>query len=225
MQFGAMPSPLSLRLLWLLTGGGHSLEKLLLGVRPWWATSRRNGSEGDCFNKLDFRDSGGGGADFVVALATRLGDEGKGKHRVCVRMRLDSHQGSSSAYPGSALTAAFFSSSSIMVEGRPLPPSTSVMVSSGRRPKVIFNLQAVMPLRRPLSYGAAGSRLPVPSGVVPGDVEVGCIELWISHTGEGAGSNCVPLILLRVLGASCKGWCVISTFPVALSVKCTSVDL
>jgi hypothetical protein len=36
-----------------------------------------------------------------------------------------------------------------MAERRPLPPLASATVSSGRRLKVVFNLQAFMPMRRP----------------------------------------------------------------------------
>ena len=74
-----------------------------------------------------------------------------------------------------------------------------------------------MPLRRPLSSDAASSRLPVPSGLFPGDVEVGCVEF--QRVGEGAGPNCVPLYFSRVLDAKYKGLDVISVFSTDLSVR------
>ena len=177
------------------------------------------------FNKLALTcNFSGGGADLAAELVTRRGDEGEGMHRFRVCVQLEARQGRSSASLGSSFTAVFSSLSSVMVERRPLPPSTSATAASGRRSKDIYNLQAVMPLRRPLGYDVAGSRLPVPSGVVPGDVEVGCIKLWIRRTGEGAGPNCIPQNFLRVLCASCKGLSVISKFLTAFSVKCTGVE-
>lgn len=173
-----------------------------------------------------YRKLSGGSVDLGFSFAARLGDEGRGESRMCALLLLDLHQGSSCASPGSFLTATNLSSLFKMVERRPLPPSTSATVVSGRRHKDIFNLQASMPLRRPFSCGAVCSRLPVPSGVVPGDVEVDCPELRICRTGdgEGAGPNCVPLFFFRVLDAFCKGLNVIFIFLVALSVFCTSAD-
>ena len=171
-----------------------------------------------------FRELSSSGVDLGSFPSICHGDKGRGVSRRCALLLLDSHQGSSNASLGSFLTAACSMSLFNTVERRPLPPLASATAASGRRPKDIFNLQAVMPLRRPLSEGAASSRLPVPSGVVPGDVEVGCIELWMRRTGEGAGPNCIPQNLLRVLCASCKGLSVISIFLYALSVKCTNVD-
>ena len=128
------------------------------------------------------------------------------------------HRGRSVASPRSALTAALSSSLSFMAEGRPLLPSTSGTVSPGRSLKVIFNLQAVVPLWRPLRLDAACSRLFVPSGVVPGDIEVGCGEFKSWSAGDGAVPDCVPPFLFKVRSANCKGWVVIFYFLVALSV-------
>ena len=107
-------------------------------------------------------------------------------------------------------------------EGRPLLPLTSGTVSPGRSLKVIINLLAVVPLWRPLRLDAARSRLLVPSGVVPGDIVVGCVEFKCWSAGDGAGPDCVPLFLSKVRCANSKGWVVILQFLAALSVICTS---
>jgi hypothetical protein len=108
-----------------------------------------------------------------------------------------------------------------MVEGRPLQPRTSVTVaSSGRCLQVFNNLRAAMPNRRPSGVDAACSRLPVPSGSVPGDFEVGCIEPC--RGGVGAGPDCFSFFLFEVPCAICKGMCVILRFLRSLHVKCTA---
>jgi hypothetical protein len=61
-----------------------------------------------------------------------------------------------------------------MAEWRPLSPLASVTAYSGWRLQVFFNLQAFTPLWRPFGSSAAGSRLTIPSGSVPGDGEVDC---------------------------------------------------
>jgi hypothetical protein len=104
--------------------------------------------------------------------------------------RADLRQGSSEATPGSSCTTAMVLLSSHMAEGRPLPPQSSATVSSGRRLMAFLNLQAGMPLRRPLCTGAAYSRRLIPSGFVPGDVSVGCVGM-LQLGGEGAGLDCV----------------------------------
>jgi hypothetical protein len=97
------------------------------------------------------------------------------------------------------------------------------VASPGRRQMVIFNLQATMPYRRPFGYNTVCSHLPVPSGSVPGDVEVDCVEL-LNRGGEGAGPDCFPCFSSEVLCAKCKGLFVISFSLESLSVKCTSTD-
>jgi hypothetical protein len=102
-----------------------------------------------------------------------------------------------------------------------LPPLASAMVSSGWRLQVIFNLQALMPLRRPFGTSAAGSRLTAPSGSVPGDGEVDCVVQW-NCGGEGAGLDCLFSFSSRVTSVKCKGLSVISYFRRTLFVRCTS---
>ena len=132
------------------------------------------------------------------------------------------HQESSAASHRSVLTAASSSSPYTMAEGQPLLPLTSGTVSPGRSLKVIINLLAVVPLWRPLRLDAARSRLLVPSGIVPGDIVVGCVEFKCWSAGDGAGPDCVPLFLSKVRCANSKGWVVILQFLAALSVICTS---
>jgi hypothetical protein len=79
-----------------------------------------------------------------------------------------------------------------------------------------FNLQAQMPLRRPFSDDAVGSRLSSPSGSVPGGVEVACVMLICD--GGGAGPDRFSNFLSEVLCAKCKGLTVISRFCRALFV-------
>ena len=120
--------------------------------------------------------------------------------------------------------AAHLASLFSMVGWRPLPPAMLATAFSGQCLKVLFNLLAIMPFWRPSSFGAASSRPLVPSGVVPGDEDGGCSELWIDHTGEGAGPNCFHKFLFRVLGAKFRDMVVIFRFLESLSVKCTGVD-
>ena len=107
------------------------------------------------------------------------------------------------------------------VEGRPLPPLSSVRNPSVRRP-MDFYVQAVKPFRRPSGAGAAGSRLPAPSGAVPGGIEVGCAEFQIVRGGDGAELDCVFLFYSEVQSPNCKGLSVISVVVEALLVKCNS---
>lgn len=134
----------------------------------------------------------------------------------------DLQQGRIGASPGSFLTAAS-TLSFFTVERRPLPPLASVTVSSGWR-QMVFNLQATMPFRRPSGSSAAGSRLSAPSGVVPGGVEVGGAEFQFDRGGDGAGLDRVFLLYFEVLGANCKGLCVLFCFIEALFVRCNSTD-
>jgi hypothetical protein len=130
--------------------------------------------------------------------------------------------GSSSASLGSCNTATN-PSSFFKVEWRPLPPPTSVTAASGRRQMVILNLLAVMPYRRPFGYSVVCSRLPVPSGFVPGDIEVDCVEP-LHRGGEGAGPDCFFGSSSEVLCANCGGCVVISLFLESLSVNCTATN-
>jgi hypothetical protein len=85
----------------------------------------------------------------------------------------------------------------------------------------LFNLQADMPSRRPLCSGIACSRRRVPSGLVPGDVSVGCAqEIW--QGGKGAGPDGVFQFLSRVLYAKSVGFVVFFYFMAALLVNCNS---
>ena len=162
--------------------------------------------------------------DFEEFLAVRHGGEEGGVLPICACYLLDSRQGRSSASLGSFLTVAFLPSPFNMVGRRPLPPVALATAYSGQRLMVFYNLLADMPIWRPSSYGAACSRPLVPSGVVPGDEDGGCAELWKNLTGEGAGSNCVHKYFLRVLCVKCKGMVVILVFLDALSVICTGAD-
>lgn len=130
-------------------------------------------------------------------------------------------QGSLEAAPGSASTVALFWLPSLLVEGRPLPLSSSATNSSGRRLKALHNLQALMPTRRPSGFGTASSRRSVPSGHVPGDEAVGCASR-LHRGGDGAGPDCIFQFRSRVFCANCKDLGVLFYFMRALFVNCTS---
>jgi hypothetical protein len=168
---------------------------------------------GFSINKADLLcGSGAGGHGSGAPCSARHGDEEEGGFEDLGCWRLDLQQGSRDASPGSSLTTAdpplFF-----QVDGRPLPPLASVTAaSSGRRQVVHFNLQAIMLFRRPLGSSAACSRFLVPSGVVPGDMEVGGAGLQTRCGGEGAGLDCFFSISFEVLSAKCQGVFVILCF-------------
>jgi hypothetical protein len=175
-------------------------------------------------NKAEYLCSSGSfGRIWEPSFSSRHGGEEKRGFLAPAWWYSDLQQGSDDASPGRFLTTAspplFF-----MVKRRPLPPQASVTVSSGRHQMVYYNLQAAMPFRRPFGCSAAGSRLHVPSGVVPGYVEVGCAKLQFRHGGEGVGLDCIFQFYFEVLDANCKGVCVFSCVLEALSVRCTSTN-
>jgi hypothetical protein len=147
----------------------------------------------------------------------RRGDEELKRRSLWFARRLSLHLGSREAAPGSVLTAAPCQPLYLEVVGRPLPPSSSATVSPGRRQQVFFNLQAKMPLRRPFSSGAEGSRRPTPSGFVPGGVVLVCAVSSSSGDG-GAGPDCFFSDFFRVLCAICLDLFVIFTFLEVLHV-------
>jgi len=166
---------------------------------------------------------GGRGPGAIPLLLARHGGEDGGGSGAAGGCWPDLQLGSSRASPGSFFTAAF-SPAYLKVDGRPLPPlALATEAFPGRRPMVLDNLQAATPLWRPYGYSAVGSRLPVPSGIVPGDGEVGCAGLK-NRGGAGAGPDCFSKFSSEVLGANCKGWVVTLYFLEALSVKCNPTD-
>ena len=116
-------------------------------------------------------------------------------------------QGSSEAALGSVSMVALGWPPSQMVEGRPLPPSSSATVLSDRRRMAINNLL----VWRPLFFDAAGSRRLAPSGLVPGgdafDYSGVC-----QHGGYGAGPDGVCIFFSRVYDAKCLDLVVIFYF-------------
>lgn len=170
------------------------------------------------------RGSVGGGTNRGAASVARRGGESRDGVPICASLLVESQQGRSFTSPGRFLTAALFSSLFNMAEGRPFPPSSPVTVFSGRRYKDLLNLQAAMPQRRPFCIGVASSRFLVPSGSIPGDVEVDCVELRMHHAGEGAGPNCFSLFRCKVLCISCEGLFVIFIFLESFYVNCSSGD-
>jgi hypothetical protein len=86
-----------------------------------------------------------------------------------------------------------------MVVGQLLPPSSSALVLPDRCLQMKSNLQASMPIRRPLSFGVVGSRHLAPSGHVPGSVVLDCILAFKS--GVGAGPDRFSCISFRVPSA------------------------
>lgn len=130
-------------------------------------------------------------------------------------------QGSSEAAPGSASMAAFLRLPSKMVKGRPLPPSSSATVLSGRRLKAKNNLQAAMPRWRPLCSGTVSSRCFAPSGSIPGGGAFGCAVV-LRRGGEGAGPDGVSRSRSRVLCLYCQDLFVISTFNGPSCICCAT---
>jgi hypothetical protein len=130
----------------------------------------------------------------------------------------DLQQGSWEAPIGRASTAAPSLLPLLMVEGRPLPPSSSATALSGRRLQLILNLQAVVPYRRPC---CSSSRCVESSGIVP-DVDVVGRAVALRQSGEGAGPDGFSQFTFRVLSAKCKDWSVIFSFFLVLVVICNS---
>jgi hypothetical protein len=134
----------------------------------------------------------------------------------------DLRQGSWEAPIGRASASALSLLPLLMVERRPLPPSSSATALSGRRLQVIIYLQAVVPFRRPCCSSSVGSRYVEPSGLVPG-VDVVGRAVVLRQGGEGAGPDCFHLFTsTRVLNAKCKDLCVIFSFLIVLDVNCNS---
>jgi hypothetical protein len=131
------------------------------------------------------------------------------------------HPGSWEAPLGRASAAAPSLLSLLMVEGRPLPPSSSATALSGRRLQVILNLQAVVPCRRPCCSSSAGSRCIESSGFVP-DVDVVGRAVALRQSGEGARPDGFSQLTFRVLSAKCKDWSIIFFFFLVLDVICNS---
>lgn len=171
-------------------------------------------------NKVLFgRLVGGGRWSIVRSFARRGGEEG-GSLDASGCWWLIMPRGSYAASLWRCTTATSSAPPSFMVDWRPLQPLASVTAISGRRVKVFINLLAAMPLRRPLGSDAVRSHLLVPSGIVPGVVEIGCIKLCCGRIG--AGPDCFLAFLSKVLCANCKSLVVFSSFLVALLVKCKS---
>lgn len=151
----------------------------------------------------------GAGGHGLKASSSVHGEPEEDGRKAVWRQAPNLQQGSSEAAPGSESTAAFLQLLSKTAEGRPLPPSSSTAVLSGRRLKVKNNLQAAMPRRRPLSSSTVGSRRLAPSGSVPGGVVLGCTAKRRCG-GDGAGPDGVFNFNSRVLGAKSLGLFVIS---------------
>jgi hypothetical protein len=181
----------------------------------------RRSAAGYSINKAFIGRSGGHAWDFEATSASHRGGELGGTLLPPSSWRLHLQQGRTTASPGRFPTAASSSAFS-MVERRPLHPQAAVTAASGRRLQVFINLQASLPLRRPSGDGAACSRLHVPSGLVPGDIEVGCVSPL--RGGVGAGPDCFSWFSFRVLCANCSGCAVMFFFLEAVSVRCISTD-
>jgi hypothetical protein len=133
----------------------------------------------------------------------------------------DLWQGSLEAPIGRASAAVLSLLPLLMVEGRPLPPSSSATAPSGQRLQENLYLQAVVPSRRPCCSSSVRSRYVEPSGLVPG-VDVVDRAVVLKQGGEGAGPDCFVQFTCRVLSANCKGLGVISFFSIVLVVICNS---
>jgi hypothetical protein len=116
----------------------------------------------------------------------------------------DLQQGSMITSLGSFIMAPNLSWTSTF-EWRPLRPLASAMSASGRRLQVFFNLQEDMPLCRPFGYNVVSSHLPIPSGVIPDDIEGGYVELQ-NHGGQRAGPDCIFNCVLWFFVQSVMAW-------------------
>jgi hypothetical protein len=150
-----------------------------------------------------------------VRSFARHGGEGGGSLDASGCWWLIMPRGSYAASLWRCTTATSSAPLSFMVGWRPLQPLASATAITGRRVKVFINLLAAMPLRRPLGSDAVCSYL-----LVPGVVEIDCIELCCG--GIGSGPDCFLAFLSKVLCANCKGLVVFSSCLVALLVKCKS---
>jgi hypothetical protein len=121
--------------------------------------------------------------------------------------------GSNEADPGSVPTTALSKLLFKLVDSRPLPPSSPVTTLSGRRLQVYYNLQAMMPYRRPFPSGVEGSWCPTSSGLVPSG-EVLLYAASRSSGGNGAGPDCFVLEFCGVLCVNCVDFVVILYFLV-----------
>lgn len=128
-------------------------------------------------------------------------------------------QGNSRTSSGRATATVLSQLPPLMVERRPLLPLPSATIFSGRRRQVVFNLQAVP--RRPRCSSTACSRCIAPSGLVPSGDVVGRAAM-LTGGGKGAGLDCFPQNLIRVICAKCKDLSVLVIFLLVLVVKCIS---
>ena len=181
-------------------------EDLPLAGASWWRTSATD-CDRCCLNNCSFRV---GASGFGAASLLRRG--GCGEEEVCSGLV--------------ALREAFQAAASGVHQWR----QASAVVSFGQggrsRPWCsvchgAFNLQADVPLRRPLlSSPAAFIVPPSPSGIVPGDGADGCSDELIVFLG-GEGLNCVPKFLCRVLFVKSKGLVLFLFYFMVLDVICT----
>jgi hypothetical protein len=105
----------------------------------------------------------------------------------------------------------------LTAEGRPLHPRvTATSHPQGNN----YLRQAFLPTRRIYRLVGVGSHFCTPSGLVPGGAEVDSGELRCGE--DGAGPDRFFQFYLEVLNEICKGWLVIFSFLLALSVKCNS---
>jgi hypothetical protein len=71
--------------------------------------------------------------------------------------------------------------------------------------------------------GTAGSRCPIPSGIIPDDEVVGCAVMQ-RFGGEGAGPDGVSLSIFRVFSAKSVNLIVFSYFLLVFDVICCPID-
>jgi hypothetical protein len=191
------------------------LDSLLLRLEPkacgrWVARSSTNK------RPLSLA-SGAQGGRWRLILFARHGDEVKEKFPAPAGGWPHKQHVSNEAAPRSTSTATLSWSSLNKVDGRPLPPSSSVMFLPGRRLQVNNCLQAYLPRRRPLCISAVGSRRLTPSGIVPGGDQLGCAAMRRS-SGSGTGSDCFCNLSVRILCAKSLDWFVLFLFLVVLHV-------
>jgi hypothetical protein len=203
-------------------GGARRMREPCAWRCPWWVTTMQ-GSGRSFINKLAGPvGSATFGGRSKTFFSTCRGDEVIGVFPSLIDWRLDLHQGSVEAAPGSAFSAVFLRLPTILVEGRPLPPSSTATVSSGWRLQVKINLQAVIPKWRPLCTGSVGSRCLSPSGHVPGGELLDC-AVMCSSGGVGAGPDCFSFLSSRVLSIKRLDLSVIFFPPGALLVFVASL--
>jgi hypothetical protein len=192
--------------------------------RPWRTVVRRGSGRGFLNKLVALSGFCVHGQGLEISFSARQGDGEDGDFLSFAAGHMDLQQGSLEAAPGSESSAAILPQPLKEVGRRPLPPLLLVSVLFGRRLKAkINNLQAAMPMRRPLCCSSVGSWSLVPSGTVPGGEDLCCAATWRCG-GDGAGPDGFSCSSFRVHSANSLDLVVISFFLVVLFVNLPPIN-